>query len=319
MTFADWRQDTYRRYREQDIRTATRVSASELLIGAGRRIGQKWNYGASMWDRQWDVLIILDACRYDLFCEVAPEYEFLPDDPDWVYSPASQSREWMERHFRENHRHETERTALMSGNVFTREDWVEPDHFAHLDEIWKHSWDDDLGTIPPRPVTDASVDFWRNHRDAADADRMIAWYLQPHNPFVETEWSEGWDRDIIGRADEHSKSVWQKLRDGDLDASEVWEAYRDNLRYVLDDVALLVENLDADRVAITADHGNGFGEFGIYGHPPYVPHPALKRVPWVEVEAADDRTRTTDYAPDENSQDIVDVDVDSRLRHLGYK
>lgn len=317
MTLADWIQDTKQRFRERDARTAAHLSASELAIGAGRRLGQYWNYGIPMWNRQWDVLIILDACRYDVFCEVAPEYDFLPEDPGWVYSPASQSREWMERHFREKFRHETEHAALMSVNVFTREDWVQADHFAHLDEIWKHSWDDELGTIPPGPITDAAVDFWRNNRRDAGADRMIAWYLQPHNPFVDAEWSDGWDRDIIGRADEHSKSVWLELRDGELDASEVWDAYRDNLRYVLDDVELLVDNLDASRVVITSDHGNGFGEFGIYGHPPYVPHPVLKRVPWVEVTARDTHSHTPNYEP--ASEDVTEGEVSDRLEALGYK
>ena len=54
-----------------------------------------------------DVLLTLDACRYYLFCEVAPKYEFLHDDPVGVYSPASQSREWMARHFQTEQRHET--------------------------------------------------------------------------------------------------------------------------------------------------------------------------------------------------------------------
>jgi len=316
MTFAEWVDATRSRYREHDPWTATRRSVFELLIGAGRRVGQRWNYGTTAWDREWDVLIILDACRHDLFCEVAPEYDFLPDDPDWIYSPACQSHEWMEHHFQGDYRHETARTALMSGNLLTNEDWIRPEFFGHLDEIWKHSWDDDLGTIPARPVTDASIDYWRNRRTATETDRMIAWYFQPHHPFIDADWSEGWGQEKIGSPGERT-SAWQQLKNGDLEKETVWEAYRDNLQYVLDDVELLLKNLDAERVVITSDHGNGAGEFGIYGHPPYVPHPVLKRVPWVELTATDAHTYEPDYEPP--AADVSEEEVSERLEALGYK
>ncbi|PSP48877.1 hypothetical protein BRC67_12005, partial [Halobacteriales archaeon QH_3_68_24] len=45
------------------------------------------------------------------------------------------------------------------------------------------------------------------------------------------------------------------------------EAYLDNLRIVLDEVAVLLENIDADTVAITTDHGEAFGERNFYRHP----------------------------------------------------
>lgn len=316
MTFTDWINDTKRRYREQPVSKATRVSTSELAIGAGRRLGQVWNYGRNVWDHEWDVLIILDACRYDLFCEVVDEYDYLPNSPEYTYSPASMSREWMNHHFSEEYADELKRTGLLSGNVFTQEDWITPDKFAHLDEVWQHSWDDDLGTIPARAVTDATIDFWRNRRRDVGADRAIAWYLQPHNPFIGADWSDGWTSDIIGNWDEHGESVWQQLKKGEITLKQLWPAYRNNLRYALDDVELLLQNLDADRVVITSDHANCIGEFGIYGHPPYIPHPALKRVPWVELSATDEQTYTPNYAPDEFEVD--DSTVADRLRDLGY-
>ena len=36
--------------------------------------------------------------------------------------------------------------------------------------------------------------------------------------------------------------------------------------YVLNDIGILLDNLDAERVVITADHGEAFGEYGILGH-----------------------------------------------------
>ena len=42
-----------------------------------------------------------------------------------------------------------------------------------------------------------------------------------------------------------------------------WQAYCDDLQYVLNDVSLLLSNLDAERVVISTDHGHATGEFGI--------------------------------------------------------
>jgi len=321
MTLEDWKEDTKQRYSEHDFWTATRWSASEFIIGAGRRLGQSWNYGRNAWSHEWDALIILDACRYDLFCEVAPEYDFLPDHPTGVYSAASMSEEWLERHTGPEYLDLMERTGLISGNAFPYlSDTVDPDEWARVDNLVTHQWDEDHGIVLARSVTDAAIDFWRNRRQAADADRMIAWYIQPHAPFLDAEWSDGFEFSSLGNPDEGGPSVWYRLRNGDLTRDQLWSAYRDNLRYVLDDVELLLDNLDAEKVVITSDHANCIGERGIYGHPKYVPDPTLKRVPWVEVSATDTGEYRPEYEPPgREEQDMTGDEVDERLEALGYK
>jgi hypothetical protein len=88
------------------------------------------------------------------------------------------------------------------------------------------------------------------------------------------------------------------------------------LEYVLDDVALLLENMDAETVVISADHGNALGEFGFYGHPPHSPLPSVRRVPWVETTATD----SGDYEPTQEADGEVPTgeEVESRLKDLGY-
>lgn len=145
---------------------------------------------------------------------------------------------------------------------------------------------------------------------------MVVWYLQPHIPFVTAEWSEGYQRNNFGDADAFDRSVWDLLREGDLTYQEVWGSYWENLEYVLDDVELLLENLDVERPVISSDHANGFGEWGIYGHPRYIPAPSLKRVPWATAEATDKGT----LAPDIPTEaDVDQADVEERLRNLGYR
>lgn len=320
MTFTDWLHETRTDIQEHGLVTGSRFAAQEFAIGAGRRLGQHLNYGRTVWDDDWDVLILLDACRWDLMQEVASAWEFLPAEVPATYAAASMSEEWLERHITPDHQSEIERTALVAANAFTRNDWVRDADWASLDEVWTHSWSDDHGTVLPRPVTDAAIRHWRASRgDPGHAtEQMIVWYLQPHAPFIDADWSEGFDKREIGDGQGDHKSVWYQYRDGELSSAQLWNAYRQNLNHVLADVDLLLSNLEAESVVITSDHANCLGEWGVYGHPKYVPVPALKRVPWVETTACDARTHDPAPAPAEEGDRPSADTVDERLRQLGY-
>ncbi len=313
MTLNDWIQNTKQRYNEHGIRRATTRSAIEFLIGGGRRLGKRMNFGTPVWEREWEVLVILDACRYDLMAEIASEWDCLQSVSP-TYSAASASYEWLQRHTQPRYADEMAETMLIAANAWTRDDCVRAEDWAALDEIWKHAWSDEEGTVLPRPVTDSAIHHWRRRTD--DTERMIVWYLQPHSPFIDADWSDGFEGDQIGVDAGGSKNVWNHYRNGRVSRTEIWRAYRDNLEHVLEDVALLIDNLDAD-VAITADHANCLGEWGIYGHPPWVPAPVLKRVPWVEASATDEHTYDPEYEPP-GRQTISDTRVDEQLAALGY-
>jgi hypothetical protein len=282
--------------------------------------------GRHVYDEDWDVLIVLDACRADLLAEVAPEFEFLPA-PGSARSVASTSAEWLGKTFADDRRAETRRTAYVTGNPFS-DQLCDPASFARLDEVWRYGWDDELGTVPAEPITDRAIDAWRS----GAADRMIVHYMQPHFPSVPTPdpaFASGIELDAVGA---HWESVWDGLRRGRLDRDAVWSAYRDNLRYVLGQVEVLVNSIDADRVAITADHGNSFGSWGLYGHP-RAPIRAIREVPWLVTTARDSgdyeprewihgEAGESDSASDTESarpgRDDPDERVESMLRNLGY-
>jgi hypothetical protein len=114
----------------------------------------------------------------------------------------------------------------------------------------------------------------------------------------------------------HWDSVWDQLSSDEIAQDVVWESYRENLRYVLDDVELLLENLDAGTVVISADHGNAMGQWGQYGHPGGVPIAPLRNVPWVETMATD--TGSYDPEPEEGRKSATTDEVRSRLKDLGY-
>ena len=298
------------RMRNDGFREGTRKSVLELNRFAQIKIDELDLRGERIYDRDWDVLIVLDACRTDVLRNQIGNYDFLTTETVSSFeSKASCSRLWMDRNFTPDYRREMRETVHITGNPYS-DTHLDANDFAELDEVWKYDWDDEQGTVLARSITDRAIHAGREY----EYDRMIVHYMQPHFPSVPEPLGSGIDIETFG---EGWKSVWGRLRDGDLDRQTVWDSYEANLRYVLEDVELLLENLDAESVVVTADHGNAFGEDGLYGHPPNRPHPVLRRVPWVETSGVDHGT----YSPKGGKEtvDTTDEDVKARLELLGYR
>ncbi len=281
-------------------------------LRALQAVGRRLDYGTSVYERDWDILVVLDACRADLLRSVAPEYDVL-DAVDATWSVGSSSSEWLENTFRD--RPETARTVMVTGNTWT-DRYLDADAFAALDEVWKYAWDEELDTVPARAITDRAI---RAARDR-DPEWLVVHYMQPHHPFVADPLAgdEG-----MARTGSHSNTAnpWVMLRQEEVTTARVWDAYEATLRHVLTEVEALVENVDG-RIALTADHGNLFGEWGLYGHPMHTPVPALLTVPWAETAGTDHETRQPTLTPPEALpiERVYGAESDSaRLDALGYR
>lgn len=244
--------------------------------------------GEPIWG-EWDVAIVLDACRPDALATVADSFDWLPDSIPSRRSVASTSKPWLERTFVHSE-YDCSRTAYVTGNpntvyygrALSRE-------LLALDEVWRYAWDNDLGTIRPRPITDRAIATWRD----GEAEQMIVHYMQPHFPSIPQPVGEGVTVRDDGFTDHDTTS--KKIRRGEVSVSEAWEAYVANLRHVLEDVGLLLHSVSAASVVLTADHGEAFGEWGVYGHRPNIPISAIRSVPYVKLSAEDD----SEYSPSE--------------------
>ena len=252
-------------------------------------VGRVLPYGTNVYTREWDVLVVLDACRADLLRAVAPETDLL-DDVGTLRSVGSSSSEWLENTFKDEP--ETAGTVMVTGNTWT-DRYLDADRFGALDEVWKYAWDDSLGTVPASAVTDRAIALARSHAP----ERLVVHYMQPHHPFVAAPLAGD---DGMARTGEHSSqsNPWTLLRRGEVTEAEVWAAYEATLRHVLREVATLVENVSG-RTVITADHGNLFGEWGLYGHPMHTPVPELVTVPWAVTTGDDRETHSPSLEPPE--------------------
>ncbi|MFC6838028.1 hypothetical protein [Halomarina ordinaria] len=261
-------------------------------------------------DADWDLLVVLDACRADLFETVVADGDYDFEAGQTRISPGSSSVEWLAAVFGDAPPGALADLGYVTANPYS-EAHLDAEAFGLLDEVWRDAWDADLGTVPPRPVTDRAVAAARE----AAPDRLVVHYMQPHFPAIATGTGERRTAEAWG---DEPMSIWEDLRFGG-DADRAWADYRANLELVLEEVTALLSNVDADRAVVTADHGNAFGERHIYGHPGGVDLPCLREVPWCETSATDRGTRTvpTDRRSERTT---VDADaVDARLRSLGYR
>ena len=263
--------------------------------------------GTEIFEETWDLLVVLDACRPDALRSVSDEFEFV-EDVQVAYSKGSSSQQWIRTNFGPRHRDRVSRTAYVTGNPFS-ESLLDERDFGTLDEVWRYAWDEQSGTVPPRPITDRAIQVGRE----SNPDRLVVHYMQPHFPSL-ADPELGSEIDPDGNV--WINSVWDRLESGDVDRETVWEAYVENLRIVLEDVETLLENVDADTAVLTADHGNGFGEADVYGHPRTRVHRSLRAVPWMVTSGRDSGT----YEPKRESpkREAPDDAVQDRLQSLGY-
>lgn len=278
----------------------------------------------TVFDREWDILVIYDACRLDLFCEASSEYEWLPRSDtitdDAVDSVAGSSQEWMERTTARTPDTSLANTAYITGNPFSAQVFGNNHPWGLLDEQWRQVWDDEIGTIRPEPLIKRGIEAARN----GEYDHVIIHLMQPHAPFINypdihagfrpKEW--GSPEAARDSDDQAFSDVWHRIKRGELDYNHVWRAYADNLRIALDATEPLLNNADG-KVALTADHGNALGERGLWGHPD-VPAKSIREVPWVTVEAIDEETVVSDASPAIRDHDTTDTYVKERLQALGY-
>lgn len=327
MTISDFAQKHSRTAKTDGLITAGKQATSEALMRALLPIARR--KATPIWAEEWDICLILDACRHDLFTEAARQREWLPNQPESRWSVGSASPEWINETFRPNYNDMISRTSYVTANPFSGKDGtnaaldqqvfpLSDRPFAYLDEPWRDMWGQaDLPTITPQTMTDRGMAAYQ-HRDKLDADRLVVHYMQPHIPFrSRPEWCKGWDLEGFGTGGgKGEKDDWHRVRDGEIDANRFWAAYRDNLEWALDAVNQYRHQTDAT-ILITSDHGNAMGEFSQWSHPHKSANPVLRKVPWVIINGVGDQAATDFSLP--NSERASDANIENRLKALGYQ
>jgi len=262
-------------------------------------------------EENWDNLIILDACRYDFFEKTYSEY--LNGKLEKRLSKGSNTGEWLVKTFpnKYDYTYFSANPYINSHGIslkkchknYDKYSWNAIDHFFKIIDVWEFGWNDEHSTIHPKEVNKA---YLSNKK----TKKSIIHYIQPHYPFLSYKGifyprytvkvaQEGWFNFLIKNVfNKHSRTViWKKILKTinpkyELDQLEqlylqlgiekLLYYYEDNLRIVMTYVAKLIENIDGVTI-ITADHGEAFGDAGVWGHPSERHIPVLLEVPWFKV------------------------------------
>lgn len=319
----------------------------KLFLPIWNTITSRWPLGTNIFDRDWDLLIVLDACRADMAPKIAkslPEY----NKSGKTWSVGSMTGEWTLKTFDKNYKDKVARTAhitsaIWSHNVFSNRlqggknhkhnfihkgfpDWdpVSEEEFKHFELV--HPIANHTDKLHPdggmaHIVTDRAISVGRNQ----DFERMIVHYAPPHLKFISNalDWNpDDPSMDNLMSGPEPIRELYpheegyKPLRKAEVSLEKVRKSYEANLKLVLAYVNILLENIDAEKVVITADHGEAFGEYGVWGHPVGWPLPPVKTVPWVTTTATDKKTYQPKHEQLEKSPDKQQIR--EHLKNLGY-
>lgn len=265
--------------------------------------------GVDVYSEEWDNLIVLDACRYDLFTEV----NSLPGVLEDRTSRGSATLEWLQNNFQGRRMHDT---VYVSANGYLEKITNREDTEFHYSKVLHEAWDESISNVPPEPTEQAA----RRADNRFPNKRLIIHYLPPHYPFISGPKMES---DVL---EDRGNDFWDEFRTRGYDEKKVWTAYRASLKRVLSSVRQLLDEFQG-RTVVTSDHGNMIGERAKpiphrdWGHPRGLRTDELVRVPWL-VSKAESRKRIIPEKPIVNGEESANKadseTMKSRLRQLGY-
>lgn len=135
------------------------------------------------------VMVVLDACRFDVFESVINNY--LMGDLEPVWSPGSLTPQWGP----EMWTYEYELTYISSNSIigdfeytprnsdFGYTTFCAADHVERFIDAYNFAWDDEVESVYPSDMTDIALQEAAHDRPT----RLVVHYLQPHLPFIGEE------------------------------------------------------------------------------------------------------------------------------------
>lgn len=252
----------------------------------------------------WKFLIILDACRYDIFRDIYKGIIHNHCELKRAITYCSGTKEWLQNNF-----HGRDCSEIVYVDPIIMFDKFLPNHnFFKVDYVWKTKWNYEYYTILAKDITDSALEQLKQHPDK----RFIVHYHQPHPPFLSPEFKgmnesntpdkilriiadekpphndfphfiQGKLRNVLG-----SENTWKLLirlgiepldffgRVYKLYGTEgIIRGYIENLRLVLSDVTRLINKYNG-KIIISADHSKNLNGSSKNLKNEYVP--------WLEIE-----------------------------------
>lgn len=225
-----------------------------------------------LFNADWRTLIVLDSCRFDFFTRALEKTEI-----EGILTPVDSEARNTPQWYRNHWRGDQSDTVLISSNPQPWADGVEvAENFClkpfcsaedpHDQNFWQHP--------------DETIELYKT--SDRKGKRSLVHFIPPHMPFLGRKGQKMFKE--LGISDTDSMTT-EKIREWANENTwrELENIYEENILFALGRIQKEIHSFEFPLV-ISSDHGELIGERNIYGHPPEIDHPALRIVPWLEVE-----------------------------------
>lgn len=232
--------------------------------------------------QDWDLYIVLDGCRYDVFSKMYKKY-FGTEGVLKEVRGFIRSSEWMYHNF--NDREECKDVIFINHTIMFNE-CIPIRKFNKVVDVWKDNWNYEYGTVLPESITTEALKQIKHN----SSKRFIVHYITPHSPFLNKKYLglgeidtpekilDGFDKNKRTNFDlvQMSQGIFRKLVGGVrgwdfllkigfppgdylgriysmYGYDEIKKAYEDNLKRGFENVSLLLEKYKGN-VLISSDH-----------------------------------------------------------------
>lgn len=272
-----------------------------------------------IFEEEWDNLILLDSCRFDYFSDL----NTFDGTLESRISRGSSSSEFIRGNFQGPDQLDT---IYVSANTWYKkisEELGDDRSDVYIFDRLSSGGHKERGEMRTwcNKVTDQAIKRYEENPNK----RFIIHYMPPHKPYVDE------NGDIIVSFEDKTDTFLDLVhrdsgRQGYLTKEEIKSAYRSSVKYILDHIKKIIDQLDGLTV-ISADHGELLAERSRpipiieTSHPEGVYVDQLVKVPWFKIQNGERREIIEANTPHESIEQSKEVteDLNDHLRDLGYK
>ncbi|MFX1303253.1 MAG: hypothetical protein ACFE9X_07835 [Promethearchaeota archaeon] len=228
------------------------------------------NNGFYIFNESWDNLIILDACRYDVFKEQYLKRNMKGE----LFKKVSRGAHTISFLFENFTKNYYDDIIYITANPYVNK--FLKGKFYKIISVWKDNWDEKHHTVLPETMYDYAIKTLLKYPNK----KYIIHFMQPHFPYIGYKL----EKNIP------NKSFFS------LYAAEIYthieyythiKIYKKNLQIALTYIEKLINVLPGITI-VSADHGEAFKEklhtlipFTFSGHRRGIRMPSLVNVPWL--------------------------------------